>query len=106
MRRWRTLPRMADLDVVAVLVAKAGSESVVGDALRALVEPTRAEAGCLSYDLYVSQADPATFITVERWRSQDDVDAHMGTPHIAQAFAAAGDHLAAPPTIHPLRPIG
>lgn len=93
---------MADLDVVAVLVAKPGSESVVSEALGALVEPTRAEAGCLSYDLYVSQADPATFITVERWRSQDDLDGHLGTPHIATAFEVAGDHLAAAPAIHPL----
>lgn len=93
---------MADLDVVAVLVAKPGSESVVSGALGALVEPTRAEAGCLSYDLYVSQADPATFITVERWRSTGDLDGHMGTPHIAKAFEVAGDHLAAAPAIHPL----
>ena len=95
---------MADLPVVAVLTAKAGSEQQVQQALAALVEPTRAEPGCVSYDLHVSAADPATFITVESWRSQADLDAHMQTPHVQQALGAAGDHLAQAPAIHPLRP--
>jgi quinol monooxygenase YgiN len=93
---------MADLQVVAVLTAKAGSEQAVGNALNALVEPTRAESGCTSYHLFVSEADPATFITVETWRSQQDLDAHLQTEHIRQALAVAGDHLAAAPAIHPL----
>ncbi|MGD0067677.1 MAG: putative quinol monooxygenase [Streptosporangiaceae bacterium] len=93
---------MADLQVVAVLTAKSGSEEVVGDALDALVVPTRAEPGCTSYHLFVSVADPATFITIETWRSQDDLDAHLQTPHVQQALGAASDHLAAAPAIHPL----
>src|ERR1700754_4386528 len=97
---------MPDLNVVAVLKAKPGSEQVLGDALAALVEPTRAEAGCTSYELYVSAADPTTFITVETWRSQSDLDAHMQTPHIAQALEAAGDAFDGAPAIHPLAPHG
>lgn len=96
---------MTDLDVVAVLIATSGSESVVRDALSGLVVPTRQEQGCLSYDLYESGAAPGTFITVERWRSQADLDAHMQTAHVAQALVAAGDALAAPPDIHPLLPV-
>lgn len=93
---------MSDLNVVAVLKAKPGSEQVLGRALAALVEPTRAEEGCTSYELFVSTADPTTFITIETWRSQDDLDAHMQTPHIADALAAAGDAFDGPPAIHPL----
>jgi quinol monooxygenase YgiN len=99
---WEDGVVMADLQVVAVLTARTGSEQAVGEALNALVEPTRAEPGCTSYHLFVSEADPATFITVETWRSQDDLDAHFQTPHVQQALAAAGDHLAAAPAIHPL----
>ncbi|HEY2287625.1 MAG TPA: putative quinol monooxygenase [Streptosporangiaceae bacterium] len=93
---------MADLQVVAVLTARAGSEQAVGAALNALVEPTRAEPGCTSYQLFVSAADPATFITVETWRSQDDLDAHFQTEHVQHALATAGEHLAAAPAVHPL----
>lgn len=96
---------MSDLDVVALIKAKPGSEQIVSDALSALVAPTQAEEGCISYTLHVSAADPTTFVTIERWRSQDDLDAHMKTPHIAETFKVAGDHLAEPPSIHPLAPV-
>ncbi len=95
---------MVDLDVVAVLKAKPGSEAVVQAALEALVPPTRAEAGCIAYDLFVSAAEPGTFVTVEKWTSQAELDAHLGTPHVQAALGAAGDHLARMPEIHPLIP--
>lgn len=96
---------MSDLDVVALITAKPGSEQIVRDALTSLVAPTQAEEGCIAYALHVSNADPAVFVTVERWRSQDDLDAHMQTAHIAEVFKVAGDHLAAAPAIHPLTPV-
>jgi quinol monooxygenase YgiN len=96
---------MADLDVVAVLTAKPGSESVVRSALESLVEPTRAEEGCISYHLFDSLADPTVFVTIEKWRSQADLDGHMQTPHIQAALGAAGEHFAVPPAIHPLAPV-
>ena len=104
-RARHSLDGMPDLHVVAILTAKSGSEGVVGDALSKLVGPTREEEGCLAYDLSVSAVDPTAFVTVERWRSQDDLNAHMKTPHVAEALATAGDHLAAAPAIHPLVPV-
>jgi quinol monooxygenase YgiN len=96
---------VSDLKVVAVITAKAGSESIVRSALEALVPPTRAEAGCVSYELYVSAADPSAFVTVETWNSQADLDGHMQSAHIAKAIEVAGPHFAGAPAIHPLEPI-
>jgi len=96
---------MSDLRVVAVLKAKAGSEGPVGEALKELVLPTRSEVGCLTYELFESTSAPGTFITVETWRSQEDLDGHFMTPHVQQAFASAGDHLDGEPEIHPLRAV-
>jgi quinol monooxygenase YgiN len=95
-----------ELSVVAVLMAKQGQEDVVRQALSALVPPTLAEEGCLAYELFESGAAPGVFVTQERWRGQDDLDAHMQTAHVAQAFASAGEALAAAPGIHPLVPVG
>ena len=95
---------MTDLDVIAVLVAKPGSEQIVYGALTGLVEPTLAEDGCLSYRLFTSAVDPATFVTIEKWRSQDALDQHMQTRHIQDALTVAGDHFAVAPSIHPLQP--
>jgi quinol monooxygenase YgiN len=97
--------QMSDLEVVAVMQAKPGSEDIVRQALEALVEPTLAEEGCRDYKLFSSLADPSTFITVETWRGQDDLDAHMQSDHIKKTLEVAGDHLAAAPGIHPLAPI-
>lgn len=97
---------MPDLYVVAVLKARPGSEAVLRDALAELVTPTRAEDGCISYELFRSASDTSTFITVEKWRSQDDLDAHMQTAHIARALHTAGEALEGGPAIHPLTPVG
>lgn len=96
---------MSDLSVVAVLIAKSGGEDAVRDALSALVAPTREEEGCLSYELYESAAAAGTFVTLERWRAQADLDAHLQTAHVQQALVAAGEALAAPPGVHPLVPV-
>lgn len=95
---------MSELKVVATIAAKPGSEDVVREALQALVAATREEEGCLAYDLFESAAAPGTFVTIEAWTGQEALDGHMASPHIAQAFAVAGEHLAGAPGIHPLNP--
>ncbi|GAB3494287.1 putative quinol monooxygenase [Flexivirga lutea] len=96
---------MPDIAVTAIITAKPGSETAVQAALTALVEPTRAEPGCVDYQLAVSTVDPTVFITTEKWRASSDLDAHLETEHVKTALSAAGEHLAAPPAIHPLTPL-
>ncbi len=91
--------------VVATIVALPDSHDVVRAALVELVTATRDEEGCVTYELFESGAAPGTFITVETWRSAEDLAAHMTTPHIAAALAATEGHLALPPGIHPLTPV-
>ena len=93
------------LHVVAVITAKPGSEDAVREALQGLVGPTREEEGCLSYDLSESDAAPGTFVTIEQWSDPSDLDQHLATPHVQHALGTVGDQLAAPPAIHPLRPV-
>ena len=54
---------MPNLNVVAILKAKPGSEAIVEDALRALVGPSRSDHGCISYELFASESTPGTFVT-------------------------------------------
>ena len=93
------------INVVAVITAKPGSEDVVREAMKGLVDPTREEAGCISYHLSESNVASGTFITVEEWNDPSDLDAHMETPHIQQALSVLGSELAAPPAIHTLSPL-
>jgi quinol monooxygenase YgiN len=72
----------APLTLVARMRAKPGQEGRLRAELQRLVAPTRAEAGCIAYDLHLSQNDPALFLFYETWRSQADLDAHFETPHL------------------------
>jgi quinol monooxygenase YgiN len=94
---------MPNLDVVAVIAAKPGSEAIVEDALKALVVASRGDRGCISYDLFASESTPGTFVTIEKWDSQEDLDAHMASSHIADVVRTAGDHFDGFPAIHTLR---
>jgi quinol monooxygenase YgiN len=94
---------MPTIDVVAVITAKPGSETVVEEALKALAGPSRRDHGCIDYRLFASDSTPGTFVTIEQWESQGDIDAHMASPHMAQAIIAAGDHFDGFPAIHTLR---
>lgn len=83
---------MSRLTVVARLKAKPGREGELERALRDLVEPTRAEAGCINYDLHRSQQDPGLFVFHENWESRELWDAHMRSPHL-EAFGGQQDAL-------------
>ena len=96
---------MPNLDVVAVISAKPGSEAIVEAALKALVGSSRHDPGCISYDLFASDSTPGTFVTIEKWQSQEDLDAHMASSHIADVVTAAGDHFDGFPAIHTLRAV-
>ncbi len=54
------------------------------DSLMALVRPTRAEPGCLAYDLY-EEAD-GSLVLFETWRSPADLAAHQQQPAVQQLF--------------------
>ena len=93
------------LHVVATIPIRADGVEAAHTALAELVAATRAEEGCLHYEAYESGAAPGLFVTVEEWRNQDDLDAHMQTPHIAKAFEVLGPVLEGEVAIHPLQPL-
>jgi quinol monooxygenase YgiN len=61
---------VSPLTVIAKFKAKSGSEELLYEELRNLVEPTRAEEGCINYDLYRSVEDLGTFMFYENWESR------------------------------------
>ena len=78
------------LTIVANILAAPGKEELVHAELQKLVTPTRAERGCLQYDLHRNNNDPAHFLFFENWESRDLWQQHMNAPHIA-AYAQATD---------------
>ena len=84
------------LTVLARIRAKTGKEEEVLREIMSLIEPTRSEEGCISYDLHRAQDDPALFCLYENWRSRRDLDEHLATPYLQAFLGKAPDLLAEP----------
>ena len=56
-----------------------------------LVPPTRDESGNLEYTYSLSQSTPGEWRVFEEWESQDALDTHFGTPHMAEFMGAMGE---------------
>jgi quinol monooxygenase YgiN len=67
--------------LTATVKALGGQEAAVRAALLELVGPSRAEKGCLCYNLHESKETPGLFIFYEQWADQAAFDAHTQTPH-------------------------
>ncbi len=52
--------------------------------LRALRDASRAEAGCITFDVSRSVDDPNVFVLYEEWRDQAALDEHYKTPAFNQ----------------------
>lgn len=87
------------LRVIARVRAKTEYVAQVRDILSALVEPTRRESGCLSYELLQNGSDPTDFVFVEQWASAAAERAHFVTSHISIALQRLAGLLAAEPEI-------
>lgn len=81
--------------VVAVLVSKPDKNEELAGLLRELAAASRGDAGCLSYTFARDLDDPNVFRSFETWESKEAAEAHMQTPHIAAALAAAPSLVAA-----------
>lgn len=81
---------MAHLTVVATIKARPGQEEALLSALQGLVGPTRAEQGCIVYDLHRSADEPGTFLFHETWESRPLWEAHMRSAHIVALGEALG----------------
>jgi quinol monooxygenase YgiN len=80
------------------------------EALEALKELARdtheQEEGALLYSFHQDKADPCNIVVIERWASDEALDAHGQTPHIQKIGALLPDLIDAPPVIWRLDQLG
>jgi quinol monooxygenase YgiN len=89
----------APVTVIAHVRAKPDQIAALRDVLLGLVRPSRADAGCLGYDLHQSAEDPSRFVFYENWTSKELLDAHLAQPHLKSFLAQIDRWLAEPPQI-------
>ena len=84
------------ITVLALMKAKDGMEETARQELLSLVNPTRSEPGCINYDLHQARDEKSQFMFFENWKSMEDLEKHLETPHL-KAFRQKADSLLAKP---------
>ena len=64
---------------------------------RAMIEPSRAEKGCISYNFYADTVDGNAFLFFEEWESLGALKLHSQTEHFGTYSKQVADVLEKPP---------
>ena len=62
-------------------IAKEGSEEKMKELLSAMVKPSKAEDGCLFYEIVQYEKNRRKFMAVETWRDEKALDGHKTSAH-------------------------
>jgi len=84
------------LYIFARFEPKPGKERRLQDELELVLEPTRAEPGCIRINLYQSTRHPAVFYIHSQWTGEAAFEVHAGLPHTARMIAAVEELITHP----------
>jgi len=62
-------------------IAKKGSEDKMKELLSAMVVPSKAERGCLFYEITQFENDRKKFMAFETWENEEALDGHKASAH-------------------------
>ncbi len=79
---------MSKLTIVANITTKADKIDLVKAELLKLIDITRAEEGCINYDLHQDNENSAHFLFYENWKSRERWQEHMDNQHLKDYLAA------------------
>ena len=80
------------LKVIAQDFIRPEAVAIVAPLYRELVDLTRREPLCISYDLFVDQKDPSHFIFVETWPDRAALQNHCETEHFRRLVPLINAH--------------
>ena len=84
---------MTQLSIIATITVKPEFQDALKPIFKRLVTGSRAEQGCLRYELNQSVENQNIYIIVERWESQQAIDLHNTTAHFTEFVNFAKDHV-------------
>jgi len=91
---------MADpIRIITTIHVQDGKAQEAITLLKELVVATRAEAGCLRYELLQSSVIDTEFVLLEEWQNEEAFNQHMNTPQVQEALLEGGMFLIHPPDI-------
>lgn len=91
--------------LIARLKVKADKIEALKSAALSIVADSRAEAGCINYDIHQSVEDETLFFWHETWVNKAALDEHFATPFFGEFFGIVGEVAEEPPQINLTRKI-
>ncbi len=80
---------MKKLKIVTVIIVKAAYQEELLGLFHTVVNKSREESGCISYDLYQDTKYSLKYTLVENWISQQAINEHNISTHFREFVAAA-----------------
>ena len=62
-------------------IAKDDHITQLKNLLESMVSASRAEKGCLKYNIYQIESEPTRFIVIEAWEDENALDGHKNSKH-------------------------
>lgn len=93
------------ITIFATVVAKPDSIAQVEEALRRVIPLTRAEPGCVRYELFGSEDHLGSFHLLETYADEATLSSHHASPHFAALVTSLSDKLAQEIRIERLLPL-
>lgn len=85
--------------VIAKFIAQEGKSDALYEAIDRCIAPSRAEAGCIHYDVYRSTEDNNRFLIHEKWKNEQAIQFHFEQTHFKSLIADTHPLLASEPDI-------
>ncbi len=76
------------LTIIARILAKDGKRDLIRSELIKLIDITKAEEGCINYDLHQDNENPNLFLFYENWENRELWQQHMGKEHLTEYIKA------------------
>ena len=80
--------------VLAKVISKDGMKNKIIDAAKPLIAATRAEKGCIDYNLYNPIDSENNLLFVEQWEEKEFLESHVQQDHFIKFGSAIEDYLA------------
>lgn len=71
--------------VLANFYARQGEEKRLEPILYQLMEESRKENGCLTFEFFQNMENSGRYSFVEEWDNEENFSAHLAAPHLAEA---------------------
>ncbi|MBF7688087.1 putative quinol monooxygenase [Acinetobacter rathckeae] len=83
---------MSSVNILATIRFPIEQETEAKEKLIAMLEPSRAEVGNVTYSLFQDQTEQACFIFQEVWHSAEAFTAHQKTAHFIELLGYLKDN--------------